>query len=156
MRFKLDENLPRLAREQLAEHGWEVHDAYDEGLAGAVDSDIQTVCEHEGRILVTLDSDFADVRRCDPVRSPGVIVLWPRDQSIQSCLECLRAAIRALGVERITGTLWIVEPQRIRIRDHPLRCLTALSCRVPTFWGSRRPFRSRISLLILSLIGLAA
>lgn len=119
MRFKLDENLPRLAREPLAEHGWEVHDVHDEGLAGAIDRDIQTACEREGRILVTLDSDFADIRRYDPVRSPGVIVLRPRDQSIQACLECLRAAARALGVERIAGTLWIVEPQRVRIRDHP-------------------------------------
>jgi hypothetical protein len=26
MRFKLDENLPRAAREPLSENGWDVHD----------------------------------------------------------------------------------------------------------------------------------
>lgn len=119
MKFKLDENLPRSARDQLTARDWDVHDVHDEGLEGSLDDRIQTICEAEGRILVTLDTDFADIRRYDPARSPGVIVLRPRDQSIRACLECLAGAIRALAVERITGTLWIVEPQRLRIRDFP-------------------------------------
>ena len=49
----------------------------------------------------------------------GVIVLRPRDQSIQAVLQCLNGAIRALATERIEATLWIVEPERLRIRDHP-------------------------------------
>jgi predicted nuclease of predicted toxin-antitoxin system len=119
VKFKLDENVPRLARAQLTAPGHDVHDVYDEGLAGAVDREIQTSCEREGRILITLDTDFADIRRYDPTESPGVIVLRPHDQSIQACLECLGGAIRALAAERIAGTLWIVEPQRMRIRDFP-------------------------------------
>lgn len=110
MRFKLDENLPLAAREPLTEQGWDVHDVHEEHLSGALDPEIQVTCEREARILVTLDSDFADIRRYDPGRSPGVIVLRPTSQSIQACLECLHAAIRALAVERIAGSLWIVEP----------------------------------------------
>lgn len=119
MRFKLDENLPRAARERLTAPGWDVHDVFDEHLGGALDDEIQAVCDEEGRILVTLDTDFADIRRYDPARSPGVIVLRPRDQSIQATLQCLDSAIRALAVERITSALWIVEPERLRIRDFP-------------------------------------
>ena len=119
MRFKIDENLPRAARERLREHGWDAHDVFDEDLGGALDEEIQAVCEDEVRILVTLDSDFADIRRYDPGRSPGVIVLRPRDQSIKASLECLDAAIRGLTVERIANALWIVEPERLRIRDFP-------------------------------------
>ena len=119
MRFKLDENLPRRARERLSQHGWDVHDTHEEQLAGALDADLQQTCERERRILITLDTDFADIRRYDPGRSPGVIVLRPHDQSIRACIECLEGAVRALTVERIEASLWIVEPQRIRIRDHP-------------------------------------
>ena len=71
MRFKLDENLPRIARARLSEHGWDVHDVHEEQLVGALDADLQKVCEREKRILVTLDTDFADTRRYDPCDSPG-------------------------------------------------------------------------------------
>jgi predicted nuclease of predicted toxin-antitoxin system len=118
MKFKLDENLPRLARPRLAAQGWDVHDVHEEQLAGALDRDVQTLCEREGRILITLDLDFADTRRYTPARSPGVIVLRPESQSIGACLACLDGAIRALAVERVQHALWIVESRRIRVRDH--------------------------------------
>lgn len=41
------------------------------------------------------------------------------DQSIRSIVTCLDSAVRALATERIHATLWIVEPERLRIRDHP-------------------------------------
>jgi predicted nuclease of predicted toxin-antitoxin system len=119
LRFKLDENMPRLARERLESRGFDVHDVHQEGLVAAPDGPIQEACEHEKRILVTLDTDFADTRRYNPAQSPGVIVLRPPSQSIGAIMQCLDGAIRALATERIEGTLWIVEAERLRIRDHP-------------------------------------
>ena len=119
MRFKLDENMPRLARAPFESRGWDVQDVHDEGLGSALDRAIQEACEREGRILVTLDTDFADTRRYDPGKSPGVVVLRPHNQSIRAVLQCLDGAIRAPKSERIAATLWIVEPERLRIRDHP-------------------------------------
>lgn len=86
MRFKLDENVPRRARDRLESRGWDVQDVHQEGLASAFDRPIQEACEREDRILVTLDMDFADTRRYDPGRSPGVIVLRPLtiNQSVPS------------------------------------------------------------------------
>jgi predicted nuclease of predicted toxin-antitoxin system len=119
VRFKLDENMPRSARQVLTAHGWDVQDLFEEKLLGADDAAVQAACERERRVLITLDLDFADTRRYDPVRSPGVIVLRPVDQSIQACLSCLAGATKALATERIEASLWIVEANRIRIRDHP-------------------------------------
>jgi predicted nuclease of predicted toxin-antitoxin system len=119
VRFKLDENLPALAPRRLVDAGWDVDDVHDEGLASAVDAAIQAACDRERRILITLDTDFADTRRYNPARSPGVIVLRPANQSIRSILACLDDAIRALATERIDASLWVVEPGRVRIRDHP-------------------------------------
>jgi predicted nuclease of predicted toxin-antitoxin system len=121
VRFKLDENLPALARQRLVDAKWDVHDVYDEKLAGAEDAAIQAACDRERRILVTLDSDFADTRRYNPERSPGVIVLRPTSQSVRAIMACLDGAIRALATERIDACLWVVEPGRVRIRDHPTR-----------------------------------
>ena len=119
MRFKLDENMPGRARERLESRGWDLHDVHQEGLGAGLDEAVQAACEREDRVLVTLDTDFADTRRYDPGRSPGVIVLRPRDQSILSVLQCLDGAIRALGTQPIRASLWIVESERLRIRDHP-------------------------------------
>lgn len=96
-----------------------MHDVYEEGLAGAVDALVQSACEREARVLLTLDLDFADTRRYNPSRSPGVIVLRPTNQSIGSVLQCLEAAVRALAAQPIGAALWIVEPERLRIRDYP-------------------------------------
>jgi predicted nuclease of predicted toxin-antitoxin system len=119
VRVKLDENLPRDVRERLEALGWDVHDVHEEQLAGALDAAIQVACETEDRVLITLDMDFADVRRYDPGKSPGVIVLRPHNQSIRSVLVCLEAAVRVLSVRPVRASLWIVEPERLRIRDHP-------------------------------------
>ncbi|MBX7184821.1 MAG: DUF5615 family PIN-like protein [Vicinamibacteria bacterium] len=89
------------------------------GAVSALDEPIQQACEREKRILITLDTDFADTRRYNPARSPGVIVLRPPSQAIAAVVACLDGAIRALATERIEGTLWIVEAERLRIRDHP-------------------------------------
>ncbi len=119
MRFKLDENLPRAARARLDAQGWDADDVHDEGLVAATDSVIEQACVREQRILITLDNDFADTRRYDPGQSLGVLVLRPAAQSIDSTLECLEAAIRAPQSQPIAASLWIVEPNRLRIRDHP-------------------------------------
>ncbi len=62
MKFKIDENLPREVAQLLAD---EAHDAVtvnDEGLKGSLDTKLAEICQDEGRILVTLDMGFADIR----------------------------------------------------------------------------------------------
>lgn len=116
LRLKLDENLPRSARAPLEALGWDVHDVHDEGLGAAPDREVQDACEREGRILLTLDTDFSDVRRYGGMYKPGVIILRPRDQSIPQILTCLEGAIRVLALESVVGSLWVVYPDRVRIR----------------------------------------
>ena len=70
MLFKLDENLPRLARDRLVALGWDVHDVHEEGLSAAMDEQIQYACEQERRVLITLDLDLrtraGTILRCRP------------------------------------------------------------------------------------------
>lgn len=63
MRFKLDENLPVGAASLLNEHGYDAESVYDEHLVGRSDKVVSDVAQAEGRVLVTLDLDFADERR---------------------------------------------------------------------------------------------
>ncbi len=47
----------------------------DQRLVGTSDRHLSEVCKSEGRIFVTLDLDFADIRTYPPDEHPGIIVL---------------------------------------------------------------------------------
>ena len=61
MRFKLDENLPALAVEVLRAAGHDAVNLLDQIAPGAEDAAVAELVQREGRALVTLDLDFADI-----------------------------------------------------------------------------------------------
>jgi predicted nuclease of predicted toxin-antitoxin system len=116
MRFKLDENLPVELADLVANQGWDCLTVADQGFAGHPDSDIAEVCQTEGRILVTLDVGFADIRSYPPKRYSGILVLRLRSQAKPRVLEVAERLLPTLRRESPQGQLWIVEDQRLRIR----------------------------------------
>jgi predicted nuclease of predicted toxin-antitoxin system len=66
VKFKLDENLsPTLAGVFLAA-GHEAHSVLEQKLGGASDPRVIETCRLENRSLITLDLDFANIRRYPP------------------------------------------------------------------------------------------
>lgn len=116
MRFKLDENMPSDALTLLRDAGHDVESALDEGLAGRPDADILRASVDEGRILVTYDLDFSDIRAYPPATTAGIWVLRPTTHAIDVTLQSLATAISLLKTETAEKRLWIVEPDRIRMR----------------------------------------
>ena len=118
MRFKVDENLPQEVAELLRAADFECHTVREEGLQGASDSKIATVVSAELRVLVTLDLDFGNIRAYPPEQHRGIIILRPSSQDKQTVLTMVRRLIHFLtsrpGPDQ---ELWIVEPDRIRIRS---------------------------------------
>ena len=66
MRFKADENLPVEAAEVLRGSGHDAQTVLEQQLGGTADSGLAVLCQREGRALVTLDLDFADIRAYPP------------------------------------------------------------------------------------------
>ena len=66
MRLKLDENLPLELKLLFQESGHDTATVIDEGMGGAPDSAVGSVCLAEERVLITLDTDFADIRLYPP------------------------------------------------------------------------------------------
>ena len=116
-RFKLDENLPRDAEALLRNVGHDVHSVLDEQLGGHPDPRVFDASQAEDRILVTFDLDFSDIRVYPPFDHAGIWVLRPRTQSIENTLALLKSALVVLEVEHTRGRLWIIEPERVRIRE---------------------------------------
>lgn len=117
MKFKTDENLREDVAERLRAAGYDAISIVEQRMSGAPDEDVARVCREEGRVLVTLDMDFADIRAYPPGSGPGVIVLRPRSQSRLDVLSLLERVIPAMAEEPVDGALWLVDERRIRIRE---------------------------------------
>lgn len=62
MKFKVDENLPIEVAELLQESGHDAVTVLDQHMGGQEDTTLAAVCLREGRTIITLDLDFADIR----------------------------------------------------------------------------------------------
>jgi predicted nuclease of predicted toxin-antitoxin system len=80
LNFKLDENMPADLATHLREAGHEVANVVEEGLGGEDDPPVLTAATAEGRILLTFDLDFADVRHYPPGTHAGIVVFRLHDQ----------------------------------------------------------------------------
>ena len=116
MKFKVDENLPIEAAELLGQAGHDAVTVLEQELGGRADPDIASICQRESRALVTLDTDFADIRAYPPQDFPGLVVLRLKRQDKLHVLEALRRATPVFSREPLQRHLWIVEEGRVRIR----------------------------------------
>ena len=117
MRFKTDENLPIEVAELMSSLGHDTLTVEDQGLGGNPDQAIAAVCESENRILVTLDTDFSDIRQYPPGSHPGIIVFRISRQDKTSILGVTRRLLQSLSDQDPTGALWIVDDRKIRARE---------------------------------------
>jgi len=116
VKFKLDENMPRRAATLLSGYGHEVATVADEGLGGSEDPLVAQTAAQEGRMVVTLDRRFADIRLYPPGHHPGIIVLRLPDQSSAIVLTALRSFLEQHNVEDMVGCIVVVEPGLLRVR----------------------------------------
>jgi len=118
MRFKLDENFGTRTQRLFQEAAHEAQTVRSEELQGCSDSRLYEACRAEGRCLITLDLDFADVIRFPPADMAGIVVIRvPRNPSLELLEQLVRQFLRALARMPAQGQLWIVEPGRVRMRE---------------------------------------
>jgi predicted nuclease of predicted toxin-antitoxin system len=116
LKIKLDENLsPSLASVFGRTH--DVDTVQDEGLSGASDDSLIAACQLEGRALITLDLDFASIVSYPPAQFAGIVVLRLAVQAPTSIATALGQVVALLNREPLSGRLWIVEDNRIRILE---------------------------------------
>jgi predicted nuclease of predicted toxin-antitoxin system len=75
IRFKTDENLHPETADLLRSAGHDALTVWDQSLRGRPDADIAAICRAEGRALVTLNLDCADIRKYPPEQYGGIVVL---------------------------------------------------------------------------------
>jgi uncharacterized protein (DUF433 family)/predicted nuclease of predicted toxin-antitoxin system len=115
-KLKLDENLSRHLKPVLESVGFDVQTVADEGLLSKPDRDIAAASNDEGRILLTLALEFADMRKYPPGSHPGIILFRPRSFGPLSVNRFVEEFLRDRNINRFSGCVVAVEPDRVRIR----------------------------------------
>lgn len=118
MKLKLDENLSRQLKPVLAALGHDVLSADDEGLLSQPDDVIFNAARDEGRMLLTLDLDFADIRKYPPGTHPGIVLFRPRTKGVLAVGQFVEEFVRGQDLALVSGCLIVVDPDRIRVRKH--------------------------------------
>lgn len=117
MKFQLDENFDLRLTTELATAGHDVDSVRAEGISGADDDTVFQACRTSGRALITLDLDFSNPFRFPPENTKGIIVVRPPRPVLSVIRATLVSVLPQLKTLELKGTLWIVEPGRVRIYD---------------------------------------
>jgi len=116
VKIKLDENLPHDLKSLLRSYGHDVVDVPEEQLSGAEDPPVLAAATTEGRLLMTFDTDFADIRHYPVGSHGGIVVFRLADQRWAELAKAVQKLLTAMSLEELAGSLAIVEATRIRYR----------------------------------------
>jgi len=121
MKIKLDENMPISLAFVLRSAGHDVTTVPEQNLSGEGDPLVLETATKEGRLLMTFDVDFGDVRAY-PVRShAGVVVFRLHDQRWAVLKETAERLLTSGLLERLEHGIAIVNENRIRVRSKSKR-----------------------------------
>jgi predicted nuclease of predicted toxin-antitoxin system len=117
MKLKLDENLSRHLKPVLMALGHNVLTAADENLLSRPDTEIARAAAIEERMLLTLDVEFADLRKYPPGSHPGIILFRPISLGPLSVNRFIADFVRSTDLHRLTACVAVVDPVRVRVRS---------------------------------------
>jgi predicted nuclease of predicted toxin-antitoxin system len=116
VKLKLDENLSRHLKPALAALQHDVLTVIDEELLSQPDPVVAAAARNEGRILLTLDLEFADLRKYPPGSHPGIILFRLRSLGPLTVNQFVEVFVRDTNLDSLAGCVVVVDPPRLRVR----------------------------------------
>lgn len=120
LRFFADQCIPNFVIETLRAAGHEVARLRDHVAPDSPDSVVISKAQELDSILVSLDSDFADIITYPPADYKGIVALQVRNhpEIIPQLMERLGDYLAAhVAMSHYEGKLFLVEVHRVRIRE---------------------------------------
>lgn len=116
MKIKLDESIPHQLVDILQSMGHEVDTVKQEGLKGHDDLLVWDKAREHGRLLITQDLDFSDIRRFAPGTHPGLLLVRLRSPGRQALVDRLQHIFQTESVETWEGCFAVITEHKFRIR----------------------------------------
>jgi predicted nuclease of predicted toxin-antitoxin system len=116
MKLKLDENLSLKLKESLSYLDHDVSTAADENLLSQSDAVIAAAASREGRVLLTLDVEFGNLKKYPPGTHPGIILFRPKRMGPLAVNSFVEDFFRQTDARRLAGCIVVVETSRTRVR----------------------------------------
>ncbi len=117
MKLLLDENLSPQHAAFLREKGHDAIAVTEAGLSGEPDEAVRAFAIESGRVLITLDADFANILRFPPAGTPGVIRLKIHPPVEEAIREQIQKTLHVLKDRPLAGCLAVSDGDVIRIRS---------------------------------------
>ncbi len=116
VKLKLDENLSRHLKPILRQFGHDTETVADQGLLSRSDVEVGLAAKGTGRISLTLDLEFGDLRRFPPGSHPGIVLFRPRNFGPLAVNNFVERFVKETDLEELSGCLTVVEAFRVRVR----------------------------------------
>jgi predicted nuclease of predicted toxin-antitoxin system len=117
VKLLLDENLSPQHAAWLRDQGHDAAAVTEAGLSGEPDEIVRAFAIDSGRVLVTLDADFANILRFPTAGTPGVIRLKIHPPTEEAIREQIQRTLQILNDTPLAGCLAVSHGEIIRIRS---------------------------------------
>jgi len=119
VKIKLDENLSRHLKSRLNGLSHEISTTDDEGLLSKPDTLVASVCKSEGKMLLTLDREFGDLRKYPPGTHPGIILFRLSRNGLLTASQFVERFVRETDLKNFVGCNVVVDDNKVRVRRPP-------------------------------------
>ena len=121
MRFLIDNCLSPIVASGLAQAGYDAIHVGNYGLQSALDEEIFIRAAEEDRILISADTDFANILALRKEKRPSVILFRRQTQRRpEEQVSLLLLNLPALRKDLDTGAIVVFDQERIRVRSLPV------------------------------------
>jgi len=120
IRLLLDQGLPRTTAVHLKIQGWDVLHVGDIGLSKAKDLELIEYAKENGRIIVTLDSDFHAYLAVHNAEAPSVVRIRREGLKAMEMAKLIISIWPKIDLAIQRGAMVTVTEESIRVRTLPI------------------------------------
>ncbi len=117
MKLKLDENLPESLVSELSDLGHDVDNVRGERLTGCEDTAVWKAAQEAGRVLITQDLDFSDMRKFAPGTHCGLILVRLRLPGRTALARRIREVFAAEPISTWARSFVLVTDLKLRVHS---------------------------------------
>jgi predicted nuclease of predicted toxin-antitoxin system len=104
VKIKFDENMPAGLVERLSTAGHDTDTVQSEGLSGQPDDNVWQAAQDSGRFLITQDLDFSDLRKYQPGKHHGLLLVRLANPSRGAAITAMRSGSQTNGLNH----MWLI------------------------------------------------